>query len=57
MPCPPRVSAGDANAVTNVAQARSWIAQWQDLRSIKVADFTLGEYLPGRHWLHRMVLR
>jgi carbamoylphosphate synthase large subunit len=39
-----------ATAVTNVDQARSWIAQWQDLRGIKVTDFTLGEYLPGRHY-------
>ena len=40
-----------ATAVTNVDQARSWIAQWRDLRGIKVSDFTLGEYLPGRHYV------
>ena len=39
-----------ATAVTNVDQARSWIAQWRDLRGIKVSDFTLGEFLPGRHY-------
>ena len=40
-----------ATAVTNVDQARSWITQWRDLRGIKVSDFTLGEYLPGRHYI------
>jgi carbamoylphosphate synthase large subunit len=39
-----------ATAVTNVDQARSWITQWRDLRGIQVSDFTLGEYLPGRHY-------
>jgi biotin carboxylase len=39
-----------ATAVTNVDQARAWIAQWRDLRGMKVSDFTLGEYLPGRHY-------
>jgi biotin carboxylase len=40
-----------ATAVTNADQARSWITQWRDLRGIKVSDFTLGEYLPGRHYI------
>jgi carbamoyl-phosphate synthase large subunit len=40
-----------ATAVTNVDQASAWIAQWRDLRGIKVSDFTLGEYLPGRHYV------
>ena len=40
-----------ATPVANVDQARSWITQWRDLRGIKVSDFTLGEYLPGRHFI------
>ncbi len=40
-----------ATAVTNVDQARSWITQWRDLRGTKVSEFTLGEYLPGRHYI------
>ena len=39
-----------ATAVTNAEQARSWITQWRDLRGTMVSDFTLGEYLPGRHY-------
>jgi carbamoylphosphate synthase large subunit len=39
-----------ATAVTNIDQARSWITQWRDLRGIQVSEFTLGEYLPGRHY-------
>jgi carbamoylphosphate synthase large subunit len=38
-----------ATAVANVDQARGWITQWRDLRRVRVSDFTLGEYLPGRH--------
>jgi hypothetical protein len=37
--------------VANIEQARSWITQWRDLQGIKVADFTLSEYLPGRHFM------
>lgn len=36
-------------AVASPDQARSWISQWRDLRRMKVSDFTLSEYLPGRH--------
>ena len=39
------------SAVTNADQARSWITQWRDLRGIEVSSFTLGEYLPGRHFI------
>jgi hypothetical protein len=35
--------------VTAAEQARAWITQWRDLRGVKVSDFTLAEYLPGRH--------
>jgi hypothetical protein len=37
--------------VANIEQARSWITQWRDLQGVKVADFTLSEYLPGRHFM------
>jgi carbamoyl-phosphate synthase large subunit len=40
-----------ATAVTSADQARCWITQWRDLRGIEVSDFTLGEYLPGRHYI------
>ena len=52
-----------ATPVATVEQARAWITQWRDLRGVKVADFTLGEYLPGRHfivqclWHHGKLLR
>jgi hypothetical protein len=38
-----------ATPVASVEQARSWITQWRDLRGVKVSEFTLCEYLPGRH--------
>ena len=38
-----------AAPVATVEQARSWITQWHDLRGVRISDFTLGEYLPGRH--------
>jgi hypothetical protein len=37
--------------VANIEQARAWITQWRDLQGIKVSDFTLAEYLPGRHFM------
>jgi carbamoyl-phosphate synthase large subunit len=37
--------------VASVEQARTWITQWRDLQGMKVSDFTLGEYLPGRHFI------
>lgn len=40
-----------ATPVANVEQARSWITQWRDLQGVKVADFTLAEYLPGEHFI------
>jgi len=49
-------SAG-ATPVATVEQARSWITQWRDLRGVKVSDFTLGEYLPGRHFVVQSVWR
>lgn len=41
-------SLGAAPVVT-VEQARAWITLWRDLHGAAVSDFTLGEYLPGRH--------
>src|SRR5215468_10581699 len=38
-----------ATPVATMEQARAWITQWRDLRGVKVSDFTLAEYLPGRH--------
>jgi hypothetical protein len=52
-----------ATPVCNADQARAWITQWRDLRGISVSDFTIGEYLPGRHfmvqslWLQGELLR
>ena len=52
-----------ATPVASAEQARAWITQWRDLRGIKVSDFTIGEYLPGRHfmvqslWRHGQLLR
>jgi carbamoyl-phosphate synthase large subunit len=40
-----------ASPVVTVEQARAWITLWRDLRGIAVADFTLSEYLPGRHFI------
>src|SRR5262245_56068358 len=37
--------------VATVAQAQAWITLWRDLRGVKVSDFTLAEYLPGRHFI------
>jgi hypothetical protein len=51
-----------ATAVATAAQARAWISQWQDLRGLAASDFTLSEYLPGRHlvlqgvWRHGTLL-
>jgi hypothetical protein len=43
--------------VATAEQARAWITQWRDLQGIKVSDFTLGEYLPGRHFIVQSVWR
>lgn len=43
--------------VASVEQARAWITLWRDLRGVKVADFTLSEYLPGRHFIVQSVWR
>ena len=40
-----------ATSVLTVEQARAWIGLWRDVRGVAVSDFTLGEYLPGRHYL------
>src|SRR5215471_2056680 len=37
--------------VATAEQARAWITQWRDLQGVKVSDFTLAEYLPGRHFV------
>jgi hypothetical protein len=44
-----------AAPVGTVEQARAWITLWRDLRDVKVNDFTLGEYLPGRHFIVQSV--
>jgi carbamoyl-phosphate synthase large subunit len=44
-----------AAPVATVEQARAWITQWRDLRGVKVSDFTLGEYLPGKHFIIQSV--
>jgi carbamoyl-phosphate synthase large subunit len=35
--------------VGTAEQARAWITLWRDLQQVSVSDFTLSEYLPGRH--------
>jgi len=40
-----------AAPVMTVEQARAWITLWRDLRGVAVSNFTLGEYLPGRHFI------
>jgi carbamoyl-phosphate synthase large subunit len=40
-----------ATPVTTEEQARAWIMLWRDLQGVEVSDFTLGEYLPGRHFI------
>jgi hypothetical protein len=44
-----------AAPVANARQARAWITQWRDLRGVKVSNFTLAEYLPGRHFMVQCV--
>jgi hypothetical protein len=44
-----------AAPVANIEQARAWITQWRDLQGVKVSDFTLAEYLPGRHFIVQCV--
>jgi hypothetical protein len=44
-----------ATPVATAEQARAWITQWRDLRGVRVSDFTLGEYLPGRHLMVQSV--
>jgi hypothetical protein len=46
-----------ATPVANVEQARAWMSQWRDLRGIQASNFTLGEYLPGRHFIVPTVWR
>jgi hypothetical protein len=46
-----------ATPVATAEQARAWITQWRDLRGVKVSDFTLAQYLPGRHFLVQSVWR
>jgi carbamoyl-phosphate synthase large subunit len=48
--CRIRRGAGSRGAipVANVAQARSWISYWRDMRKVPITAFTLSEYLPGR---------
>jgi carbamoyl-phosphate synthase large subunit len=46
-----------ATPVASAEQARAWITQWRDLRGVKVSSFTLGEYLPGRHFIVHSVWR
>jgi hypothetical protein len=44
-----------ATPVAEIEQARAWITQWRDLQGVKVSDFTLAEYLPGRHFIVQSV--
>ena len=44
-----------AAPVMTAEQARAWISLWRDLRGIPVADFTICEYLPGRHFIVQSV--
>jgi carbamoyl-phosphate synthase large subunit len=46
-----------ATAVASVEQARAWISQWGDLQGVPASDFTLSEYLPGRHLVLQGVWR
>jgi hypothetical protein len=46
-----------ATPVATAEQARAWITQWRDLRGVKVSDFTIGEFLPGRHFMVQSVWR
>jgi PylC-like, N-terminal domain len=43
--------------VGSVEQARAWITLWRDLRGVNVSDFTLSEYLPGRHLVVQSIWR
>jgi len=40
-----------ATPVMNVEQARAWITLWRDMHGVAASDFTIGEYLPGRHFV------
>jgi hypothetical protein len=44
-----------ATPVASVEQARAWITQWRDIQGVKASDFTLSEYLPGRHFIVQSV--
>jgi carbamoylphosphate synthase large subunit len=46
-----------ATPVATAEQARAWMTQWRDLRGIKISDFTISEYLPGRHIMVQSVWR
>jgi carbamoyl-phosphate synthase large subunit len=48
--CRIRSGSGSRGAipVTRPAQARAWIAYWNEMRDVPVTAFTLSEYLPGR---------
>jgi hypothetical protein len=41
--------------VATAEQARTWITQWCDFQGMEVSDFTVGEYLPGHHFLVQSV--
>ena len=41
--------------VASAEQARAWITQWRDLRGVRASDFTLSEFLPGRHFIVQSV--
>jgi carbamoyl-phosphate synthase large subunit len=48
--CRARRGTGSAAAipVTTPAQARAWIAYWEEMRGLPHTAFTISEYLPGR---------
>ena len=41
--------------VATAEQARTWITQWCNFQGMEASDFTVGEYLPGRHFLIQSV--
>jgi hypothetical protein len=51
--CRPRTGtcARGGGAVRTPDEARRWIRMWDEMRGIHPAEFTLGEYLPGREVL------
>jgi carbamoyl-phosphate synthase large subunit len=53
----PRRGAGSMGAtwVKSAEQARNWIKLWVDLRGMKLTDYTISEFLPGRDYAFQSV--